>query len=200
MLWSNWSLRERERESSYVHSQTFAIWDSIFFCIVMTLAHWLCLSHSHTVYWSCSHLCLIDQGDPSAVCLYVHCAISAKFGVVVCKASMLDWMGGPSAVHIYVHCAISAKFGVVVCKASMLDWRGGPCAVGIYVHCAISATFGVAVCKASMLEWQEHSICCWDICVLCYICQVWCSGIQGIYVWLQGGLICHGHICIVLFI
>ena len=29
-------------------------------------------------------------GGPSAVCIYVHCAISAKFGVVVCKASMLD--------------------------------------------------------------------------------------------------------------
>ena len=37
---------------------------------------------------------------------------SAKFGVVVFKASMLNWRGR------------SAKFGVAVFKASILDWRG----------------------------------------------------------------------------
>ena len=42
---------------------------------------------------------------------------SAKFGVAVCKASMLDWEGGRSASR-------SAKFGVAVFKASMLDWWG----------------------------------------------------------------------------
>ena len=30
------------------------------------------------------------MGGPSAVHICVHCTISAKFGVVVCKASMLN--------------------------------------------------------------------------------------------------------------
>ena len=42
--------------------------------------------------------------------------LSAKFGVVVCKASILDSLGGPSAKE-----GLSAKFGVVVFKASMND-------------------------------------------------------------------------------
>ena len=37
----------------------------------------------------------------------------AKFGVMVLKASFLDWWGGRSA-----------KFSVMVLKASMLDWGG----------------------------------------------------------------------------
>ena len=57
----------------------------------------------------------------------MHCDISvrsAKFGVVVCKASMLDCLGGGVNLPcMYVHCAISdrcANFDVVVFKASML--------------------------------------------------------------------------------
>ena len=41
--------------------------------------------------------------------------LSAKFGVAVFKASILNWLGGPSAkVRSF------AKFGVVVFKASIL--------------------------------------------------------------------------------
>ena len=56
----------------------------------------------------------------------------------------------------------------------MLNWLGeeGQSAIGI---CALfyiyrSAKFGVVVFKASMLNWLGG-----------YICQVWCSSIQGIY-------------------
>ena len=31
------------------------------------------------------------------------------------------------------------------------------------------------------------------------MCQVWCSGIQGIYAQLLGVSICHGYMCIVLY-
>ena len=52
----------------------------------------------------------------------------------------------------------------------------------IYVHYTISVKFGVAVFKACMLDWSRG----WGqsamgICALCYICQVWCSSMQGIY-------------------
>ena len=50
---------------------------------------------------------------------------SAKFGVVVFKASMLDWLGGQSAIGtcvlFYIYIYRSAKFGVAVFKASMLN-------------------------------------------------------------------------------
>ena len=46
---------------------------------------------------------------------------SAKFGVVVCKASILYSLGGPSA-----KVGLSAKFCVVLFKASILDSMGGP--------------------------------------------------------------------------
>ena len=32
------------------------------------------------------------------------------------------------------------------------------------------------------------------------MCEVWCSSIQDIYAQLQWGLICHGYMCIVLYI
>ena len=52
---------------------------------------------------------------------------SAKFGVVVFKASMLDCKGDSSTIgicalfYIYIYIYRSAKFGVAVFKASMLD-------------------------------------------------------------------------------
>ena len=62
---------------------------------------------------------------------------SAKFGVVVLKASILNWQGGKSAKfgvtysrHLWSidrgsSASTSAKFGVAVFKASMFNWRGG---------------------------------------------------------------------------
>ena len=53
----------------------------------------------------------------------------AKFGVVVFKASMLDWRGtltiGICALfYIYISAIGCAKFGVAVFKVSMLNCRG----------------------------------------------------------------------------
>ena len=67
---------------------------------------------------------------------------SAKFGVAVCKASILDSLGGTSA-----KVGSSAKFGVAVCKASILNSQGGPLA-----KVGSSAQFSVAVSKASILD------------------------------------------------
>ena len=58
------------------------------------------------------------------------------------------------------------------------------------MHCAIYICniFGVWVFQRSMLDWRRwlgQSV--MGICALCYICQVSCSGIQGIYAQLQGG-------------
>ena len=45
------------------------------------------------------------MGGPSAVGIYVHCAISGKFGVAVFKASMLDCKG-VNLPWVYMHCSI----------------------------------------------------------------------------------------------
>ena len=59
------------------------------------------------------------------ICALFYIYRSAKFGVVVCKASMLDCQGGQSAMGIctlfYIYIYRSAKFGVAVFKASMLN-------------------------------------------------------------------------------
>ena len=50
------------------------------------------------------------------------------------------------------------------------------------------------------MGWGQSAI---GICALCYIyLQVWCSGMQGFYVWLGVGMrsICHGYMCIMLYI
>ena len=81
-------------------------------------------------------------------------------------------LGGPSA-----KVGSSAKFGVAVFKASMLDWGVPSAKVGS------SAKLGVAVFKASMLDWGG------SIGQSRFVCQVWGTGIQGIYVQLIGGSI-----------
>ena len=65
----------------------------------------------------------------------------------------------------------SAKFGIAVFKASILDSLGGPSA-----KVGSSAKFGVLVFKASLLYYTGGSIC-----QSTFICQVLCTGIQGIY-------------------
>ena len=103
----------------------------------------------------------LDLGGPS-----VKVGLSAKFGVAVFKASILDSVGGPLA-----KVGSSAKFGVAVFKAYILNYPGGPSATG-----GLSAKFGVAVFKASIPDLVG------TIGQSKFICQVVCTSIQGISV------------------
>ena len=67
----------------------------IFYCLVLTVEMWNCHSYA-----------LTDLGGRST-----------KFGVMVCKASMLNCWGVDLGGR-------STKFGVMVCKASMLNCWG----------------------------------------------------------------------------
>ena len=77
-----------------------------------------------------------------------------------------QYCGGPSA-----KVGSSAKFGVAVLKASIFNSLGGPSA-----KVGLSANFGVLVFKASFLIWLGGFIG-----QSRFMCQVWCSSIQGIY-------------------
>ena len=126
---------------------------------------------------------------------------SAKFCVLVFKASLLwyHW-GGPLAKE-----GLSSKFCVLVFKASLLWYLGRSigqhsfiCQVlctGIQGICALlpggplakvgsSAKFCVLVFKASLLwyHWGEGSIS-----QSRFVCQVLCTGIEGISALLPGG-------------
>ena len=77
-----------------------------------------------TVFKVQGHLCLSDWGGQSVIGKYAlfYIYASAKFGVMVLKAYMLNCKG--VICHRYICIVLylyrSAKFGVVVFKASML--------------------------------------------------------------------------------
>ena len=72
-----------------------------------------------------------DIGICALFYIYRSAKSCAKFGVVVFKASMLDWRGDIDhryiciVLYIYRSAIRFDRFGVVVLKASMLDLQGG---------------------------------------------------------------------------
>ena len=81
--------------------------------------------------------------------LYICIVLDLAVGIVVCKASMLDWRGFhlPS---IYMHCTSSSS-GYSGMQSSMLDWRGSICL--LYICIVRYLAVGVAVCRADVLNW-----------------------------------------------
>ena len=122
------------------------------------------------VYWYSRHLFSINWGVhlPKYVSL-------PSFCVLVFKASAYALLiGGPLA-----KVGSSAKFGVAVFKASILDWLGVSIIQSRFV-CQVLCT-GIQGIYALLIGWS--------ISQSRFICQVWCSSIQGIYSWLTGGSI-----------
>ena len=136
--------------------------------------------------------------------------LSAKFGVAVFKAYILGSLGGSICQSRFV-CQVlctgiqgisallprrgplakegsSAKFGVVYSKHLFSIHCGGPSA-----KVCSSAKFGVAVFKVSILNSLGV------YCLSRFVCQVLCTGIQGISALLPRGAICQSRfICQVL--
>ena len=117
-------------------------------------------------------LCSIALGI-CVLSIYIYRSVMrcAKSGVVVFKASMVDWLGGfichgyMDCLYIYRSAMRCAKLGVVVFNASLLNWLGGPSDMVIY----------------ALSIYRE----------ICHeMCQVWCSSIQGIYPRLIGEDLC----------
>ena len=104
----------------------------------------------------------LGLGPSAKVCL------SAMFGVGEFKASILYLLGGPLA-----KVGLSTNFGVAVFKASILNSLGGPLAkVGLSANFCVAGILGIS----ALLLGGGGSIC-----QSMFTCQIWCSGIQGIY-------------------
>ena len=157
--------------------------------------------HLPSIYMHCprfSNGCSSMQGiyacltGGSNCLLYIGIVRDLVVGVVVCKASMLEWLG----VHlssICMHCPRSSSgcssmqgicsqfsgedlcwialcyaniFGAAVFNASMLAWlRESICL--LYMCIVLDLSVGVVVCKASVLNWLREGHMKWN-------------GIQGI--------------------
>ena len=136
-----------------------------------------CLQYIDIVPWYscwCSgmqwHLCSNDWGS---ICpLYICIVLDLSVGLVLCKASMLDWLGRIYAGHFGTN-----VFGVMVFKASMLsiDW-GSICL--LYIGIVLDLAVGVEVCKTSVLNWLGRAM----------HCAMVIYNIQGIYAWLTVGV------------
>ena len=155
-------LAKEDSSDKYEHTSKLLLNNFWCNCLQEIHSHWGVHLPSF-VYQYPRHLSSINWGGPLA-----KVGLSAKFGVAVFKASILDslgrpigqsrfvcqvwctsiqgiyplFMGGPSA-----KVGLSAKFGVAVFKASILDSLGGPSA-----KVGSSAKFGVPVFKASILN------------------------------------------------
>ena len=127
------------------------------------------------MHWYSRHLCLITLGGASAkVCS------SAKFGIVIFKASILNSEVGPSAKECF-----SAKCCVLVFKVSMLYLWG--------VH------LPKCVCLPSVVYWYSRhlcSICGQSIWQSNFVWQVMCTGIQGIYALFMWGVHLPKCVCL----
>ena len=106
-----------------------------------------------------------------SICLLHICIVlDLSVGLVLCKASMLDWLG-------------RATWSVMVFKASKLYWLQGHLP-SLYIFCprfsfGCSGMYGIC----AQLTGEGH---------------MKCNGIQCIYAWLTRGSICLLYICIVL--
>ena len=98
--------------------------------------------------------------------------LSANFGVLVFKASLLYHPGG---VHLPKYVCLPSF--VYQYSRHLCSINGGPSA-----KVGSSAKLGVLVFKASLLYYLGVSIC-----QSMLVCQVWCSSIQGIYSQFMGG-------------
>ena len=152
------------------------------------MLNWLCTRSSSVggcsmQVWlgvqACSSGCMLDWLGvhlPSILCIVLDLAV----GVVVCKASVLNWLG-VSICLLYICIVLDLAVGVMVCKASIfnwlctgiqgiyaqfyaLDWLGGGRVhlPSIYMHCTRSSS-GCSGMQSIYLQltvyWYSRQLC-----------------------------------------
>ena len=112
----------------------------------------------------------------------------AKFGVAVCKASVLNGRG--AMCHGYMYMVLYMKLtwcnGFAEIYAQLEGSGGSIChrymciVLYIYRFAMRCAKFGVAVCKASVLN-GRGAMCHGYMCIVLYMKLMWCNGFAEIY-------------------
>ena len=96
----------------------------------------LCFANVFGVVVFNSHM--LDRLRGPSAFLYICIVLDLALGVVVCMASVLNWLGAICLLYICI--VIDLALGVVVCMASVLNWLG-------------RATWSVMVFNTYMLDW-----------------------------------------------
>ena len=133
---------------------------------------------TYLVWWFSRDLCSIGGGGGGQSAMGI-CALRYiwnLFGVMVFQRSMLDWRRGRgfNLPWVYVHCAIYETYLVWWFSRDLCLIGGGGRGVNlswVYVHCAIYETY--------LVWWFSRDL---------------CSIGGGV-----GGSICHGYMCIVIY-
>ena len=136
-----------------------------------------CVHLPSFVYCYSRHLCSITKWGPSA-----RVGLSAKFGVVVFKASILQFTGGSICQSMFI-----CKVWCSSIQGIYSQFTRGPSA-----RVGSSAKFGVAVFKAFILDFLGGG----SIGQSRFICQFRCTGIQGISALLLRGVYWLKKVCL----
>ena len=131
------------------------------------------------------------------ICIVLYLAV----GVVVCKASMLNWLyTGIQGIYAQLTGGSRSTSGCISMQGICAQLTGGSICL-LYICIVLDLAVGVVVCKASMLNWLYTGI-------QGIYAQLTggsrstsgCISMQGIYAQLTGGSICILYICIVLYL
>ena len=120
-----------------------------------------------------------------SICLlYICIVLDLVVDLVVCKASVLNWLLGVYLSSIYMHCTITSS-GWSSIKCIYAQLTGGSICL-LYIHCTRSSSWcsGMqGIC--AQLSGGSRS-------------RSQCRGMQGISARLTGGSICLLYICLLL--
>ena len=128
--------------------------------------------------------------------IYICIVLDLAVGVVVCNASMLNWLGSPSAFYIYV-ILLDLAVGGSGMEGICAQLKGESIWV-LYICILLDLAMGVVVCKVSMLDWWVIHLS--SINMHCNSSNCRCDGIQVICAQLTGWSIYLLYKSIVIYI
>ena len=129
--------------------------------------------------------------------LYICIVLDLAVGVVVCKASMLDWLVVSCALYIYMHCTISSSGCCII--QDIYAWLTGESIYLLYICIVLDIVVDVALYKASMLNWLGMFICLQYICIVLDVAVVVVVCKASVVKWLWDPSACYIYIYIYMY-
>ena len=147
----------------------------LYICIVLDLAVGVMVCKASIFNWLCTGIqdiyakltggsrskgsCIGMQGicldwlGVSICLLYICIVLDLAVGVVVCKASLFNWLcTGIQGSYAQLTGGSRSTSGCIGMQGICLDWRVGSICL-LYICIVLNLAVVVAVCKASVLDW-----------------------------------------------